>query len=611
MSDARHRRAAAGRPAMKILFAGHHRALSVRRRHLVLADVPARPARARARGLLHRGHRRVRLRSGARTRARPIRSTAPPTSTMRSSRSDSAIAGRSSTTTAAITAAAPTTVRRFARRRRSLHQPVGRLVVLARRVRAHSAQGRSSTPIRRSRSSPSRRPSRGTSSSSSASIACSRSARTSARRRPPIPIGDFTWHKTWQPITLDDWRTDARAARSLHDRDDLADRELHRRRRQQGSGVRQVSSTCRRGRRSPSSWRSTARRRCCASTAGTPSTRCSVSRTPWDYREFIQRSKAEFGVAKHTYVATRSGWFSDRTECYLASGRPALVQDTGWTGAPAVRRRAARLLDARRGARRHRRDQRATTRATRGAPSRSRASISTRASCRALTACHERRDRLGARLALRIARHGRSHEHRATSRRSRRRSRRPKSGSVETMTSLLTEGLVARGHDVTLFATADSTTKREAARDLPARLLARREHVAVGAVRDAEPRGRGRARRASSTSSTTRRRTTRCRWRSRGCRRRRSSRRCTIRRATAEVELWSRYPEAPFVAISKEQARLLSGVNVVGTSCCTASTPTTSRSARRRTTTCCSSAASPKARACCRRSRSPSASACG
>ena len=56
-----------------------------------------------------------------------------------------------------------------------------------------------------------------------------------------------------------------------------------------------------------------------------------VSRTLWDYRDFIQRSKAEFGVAKHTYVATRSGWFSDRTECYLASGRPALVQDTGWT----------------------------------------------------------------------------------------------------------------------------------------------------------------------------------------------------------------------------------------------------------------------------------------
>jgi hypothetical protein len=57
-----------------------------------------------------------------------------------------------------------------------------------------------------------------------------------------------------------------------------------------------------------------------------------ASRTLWDYRDFIQQSKAEFAVAKHTYVANRSGWFSDRTECYLAAGRPALVQDTGWTG---------------------------------------------------------------------------------------------------------------------------------------------------------------------------------------------------------------------------------------------------------------------------------------
>jgi hypothetical protein len=56
-----------------------------------------------------------------------------------------------------------------------------------------------------------------------------------------------------------------------------------------------------------------------------------VSRTPREYRDFIHGSKAELGVAKHTYVVNRSGWFSDRTECYLASGRPALVQDTGWT----------------------------------------------------------------------------------------------------------------------------------------------------------------------------------------------------------------------------------------------------------------------------------------
>ena len=56
-----------------------------------------------------------------------------------------------------------------------------------------------------------------------------------------------------------------------------------------------------------------------------------VSRSLWDYRAFIQGSRAEFGVAKHAYVSYCSGWFSDRTECYLAAGRPALVQDTGWS----------------------------------------------------------------------------------------------------------------------------------------------------------------------------------------------------------------------------------------------------------------------------------------
>jgi len=46
-------------------------------------------------------------------------------------------------------------------------------------------------------------------------------------------------------------------------------------------------------------------------------------------RAYIQRSRAEFSVAKHGYVKSKSGWFSDRTVCYLASGRPVLVQDTG------------------------------------------------------------------------------------------------------------------------------------------------------------------------------------------------------------------------------------------------------------------------------------------
>jgi hypothetical protein len=53
--------------------------------------------------------------------------------------------------------------------------------------------------------------------------------------------------------------------------------------------------------------------------------------TPADYQRFIQGSKAEFGIAKSGYVASRCGWFSDRSLCYLASGRPVLAQETGFS----------------------------------------------------------------------------------------------------------------------------------------------------------------------------------------------------------------------------------------------------------------------------------------
>ncbi len=54
-----------------------------------------------------------------------------------------------------------------------------------------------------------------------------------------------------------------------------------------------------------------------------------ISRTPGTYREFIQNSRAEFSVPKSGYVKMRGGWFSDRSVCYLASGRPVLIEDTG------------------------------------------------------------------------------------------------------------------------------------------------------------------------------------------------------------------------------------------------------------------------------------------
>ena len=58
------------------------------------------------------------------------------------------------------------------------------------------------------------------------------------------------------------------------------------------------------------------------------------ARVAWDpdsYRAFVRRSRAELCVAQSMYVKTRSGWFSDRSACYLASGKPVLAQDTGFS----------------------------------------------------------------------------------------------------------------------------------------------------------------------------------------------------------------------------------------------------------------------------------------
>jgi len=51
----------------------------------------------------------------------------------------------------------------------------------------------------------------------------------------------------------------------------------------------------------------------------------------WQYRDYIRRSKGEFTVAKDQYVRLRTGWFSDRSACYLAAGRPVITQQTGFT----------------------------------------------------------------------------------------------------------------------------------------------------------------------------------------------------------------------------------------------------------------------------------------
>lgn len=52
---------------------------------------------------------------------------------------------------------------------------------------------------------------------------------------------------------------------------------------------------------------------------------------PWVYQRFLAGSAGEWSVAKHGYVVSRCGWFSERSTSYLASGRPVVVQDTGFS----------------------------------------------------------------------------------------------------------------------------------------------------------------------------------------------------------------------------------------------------------------------------------------
>ncbi|MFN7916169.1 MAG: glycosyltransferase family 4 protein [Vicinamibacterales bacterium] len=138
----------------------------------------------------------------------------------------------------------------------------------------------------------------------------------------------------------------------------------------------------------------------------------------------------------------------------------------------------------------------------------------------------------------------------------------PRSGSVQTMTSLLTEGLVARGHQVTLFAPGDSTTRATLQAMSPQgywhepsmwpwemyellNISAAVERASDFDVIHYEagyyPMSMAFTRLSPTPVSQ------------------------TVHHAPspAEVSLWKRYPDAPFIAISREQARLLEGLNVV------------------------------------------------
>jgi len=56
-----------------------------------------------------------------------------------------------------------------------------------------------------------------------------------------------------------------------------------------------------------------------------------VTRTPSSYQNYIKQSRAEFSCPKPIHKELKTGWFSDRSACYLANGRPVLAEDTGFS----------------------------------------------------------------------------------------------------------------------------------------------------------------------------------------------------------------------------------------------------------------------------------------
>jgi hypothetical protein len=151
-----------------------------------------------------------------------------------------------------------------------------------------------------------------------------------------IPTAGFNWIPTWQPICTDLWKPDASAlpSRSVwttvmtwkiesfadiggnKDQEFLKVLDLPERSAQTGGPDFELAINGPLELLRQHGWR-------CVEAFP-------ISSDLWRYHSYLTSSRGEFSVAKHTYVSTNSGWFSDRTECYLAAGRPAVVQDSGF-----------------------------------------------------------------------------------------------------------------------------------------------------------------------------------------------------------------------------------------------------------------------------------------
>ena len=159
----------------------------------------------------------------------------------------------------------------------------------------------------------------------------------------PVPIHGFKWHATRQPVVTDLWKTNRAPKRaavftSIANWSTSGLKDITwRRRKYLWSKSREFLRFVAAPKRSGETFE-------LATNIQDRKTRDKFKRNGWRftsptqmsvdywlYRDYIQQSKGEYTVAKDQYVRLNTGWFSDRSACYLAAGRPVITQETGFT----------------------------------------------------------------------------------------------------------------------------------------------------------------------------------------------------------------------------------------------------------------------------------------
>jgi len=156
-----------------------------------------------------------------------------------------------------------------------------------------------------------------------------------------VPTGNLTWHPTRQPVVLDWWPVAADPPRSVFttvmnwvsyqpvvyggetwgqkDVEFLKFIDLPRR----TPHPLEIAMHCGQGLRRPTAQLGAHGWRIIEPAQQLPD--------PWTYRDYLSSSQGEWSIAKEGYVKSHSGWFSGRSACYLALGRPCILQDTGFS----------------------------------------------------------------------------------------------------------------------------------------------------------------------------------------------------------------------------------------------------------------------------------------